>query len=366
MRIEAAIAKGIDQDFVIQDVELEEPRPDEVLVKLVATGICHTDIFMRDHKIYPIPHPVVLGHEGAGIVVRAGAGVTKVRPGDRVIMTAGACGHCRSCGVGKPSYCDEFHSHNFIGTRPDGTTPLSQNGRPIHYFQSQSSFATHAIATERNVVKVSPDAPLAYLGPIGCGIITGAGAIMNSMAVSAGASVAVFGTGGVGLAAIMAAHVVGATTIIAVDLVDTRLDLARKLGATHTINPERVDVREAVMKITRGNGLDFTLDTTANMRVLKLAMDLLAMRGVCGFVGGAPKGREVTVDVEHMMTGGRTLRGIILGDSNPDDFITKLVGLYMKGRFPIDKLVTFYDFREINRAVADALSGKVVKPILRF
>jgi aryl-alcohol dehydrogenase len=366
MQILAAIARGVESDFSVEQATLEKPRPGEVLVKLVATGICHTDIFMRDHKIYPIPHPVVLGHEGAGVVVKTGVGVSKVKPGDRVVMTAGACGHCRSCNIGKPSYCEEFNEHNFIGSRPDGSSPLSQNGEMLHYFQSQSSFASHAIATEQNVVKMPDDAPLEMLGPIGCGVITGAGAILNSMSVGPGASVAVFGTGAVGLSAIMAAHLVGASTIVAVDLVDSRLELAKQLGATHAINSGRESAPETIMQLTKGVGLDYTLDTTANMTVLRQAMDVLAMRGACGFVGGAPKGMEISIDVEHIMTGGRTIRGIILGDTNPDVFIVKLVDLFMKGRYPIDKLITFYDFRDINRAVGDALSGRVVKPVLRF
>ena len=236
----------------------------------------------------------------------------------------------------------------------------------IHYFQSQSSFASFAIATERNVVKVPRDAPLEMLGPIGCGIITGAGAVMNSMKVEAGASIAVFGTGSVGLAAIMAARLIGAATIIAVDLVDKRLELARELGATHTINSRTQSAPEKILELTNGAGLDYTLDTTANMKVLRQAMDVLAMRGTCGFVGGAPKGAAVTIDVEHIMTGGRSIRGIILGDANPDVFLTKLVDLFTKGRFPIDKLITFYNFADINTAVEDALAGRVVKPVLRF
>jgi aryl-alcohol dehydrogenase len=366
MQIQAAVARAIEAPFTIEEVSLEEPRIDEVLVKLVATGICHTDIFMRDHKIYPIPHPVVLGHEGAGIVERVGAGVTKVRPGDHVIMTAGSCGHCGSCAVGLPSYCDSFNEHNFHGARPDGSSPLSRGGEVIHYFESQSSFANCAIGTERSVVKVPREAPLEMLGPIGCGIITGAGAVMNSMRMEAGASIAVFGTGSVGLAAIMAAKLIGAATIVAVDLVDRRLDLARELGATHTINSGVEQAPEAIMALTGGRGLDYTLDTTASMVVLRQAMDVLAMRGTCGFVGGAPKGAAVTIDVEHIMTGGRTIRGIILGDANPDVFLNTLVDLFVKGRFPIDRLITFYPFADINQAVEDALAGRVVKPVLRF
>ena len=365
MEIQAAVARGIDAPFAIETVTLEEPRFDEVLVRLVATGICHTDISMRDHKIYPVPHPVVLGHEGAGIVERIGSGVTKVKPGDPVILTSASCGHCPSCDASLPFYCYEFNELNFAGHRRDGSSPFSQNGETIHYYQGQSSFATHTVIRERAVVKVPEDAPLEMLGPLGCGIITGAGGIINSLRVGADASVAVFGAGSVGLSAVMAAKLTGAGTIIAVDLVDARLALARELGATDTINPSRESVPEAVRRIA-GVGVDFSFETTASMKVLRQAIDILAPRGTCGFVGGAPKGIEVSIDVEHVMTGGRTIRGIIEGDANPDAFLPKLVDLFMKGRFPIDKLVTFYPFAEINRAVADSLSGKVVKPILRF
>jgi aryl-alcohol dehydrogenase len=366
MQIQAAVAHAIEAPLIIEAVALEAPRFDEVLVKLVATGICHTDIFMRDHKIYPIPHPVVLGHEGAGIVECVGAGVTKVKPGDHVIMTAGSCGHCAGCAVGRPSYCDSFNEHNFHGGRSDGSSPLSRKDETIRYFQSQSSFASYAIGTERSVVKVPREAPLEMLGPIGCGVITGAGAVMNALQVKPGASIAVFGTGSVGLAAIMAAKLIGAATIVAVDLVARRLDLARELGATHTMNSGAQSTPEAIMALTGGRGLDYTLDTTASMVVLRQAMDALAMRGTCGFVGGAPKGAAVTIDVEHIMTGGRTIRGIILGDANPDVFVNILVDLFVKGRFPIDKLITFYPFVDINLAIEDALAGRVVKPVLRF
>ncbi|MDO8360745.1 MAG: NAD(P)-dependent alcohol dehydrogenase [Devosia sp.] len=366
MDITAAVARGIGQPFSIEPVQIEEPRDDEVLVRLVATGICHTDMSMRDHKIYPVPHPVVLGHEGAGIIERVGKAVTKVVPGDHVILVSGACGHCPSCEAGLPVYCYHFNEHNFYGSRADGTSPLSQHGEMMHYFQAQSSFATFSIARERNVVRVPKDAPLEMLGPFGCGVMTGAGAIINSMPVDVGDSVAVFGTGAVGLSAIMAAKLVGAATIVAVDMLDSRLDLARELGATDTINPQNEDMAAALKRITGGVGLNYALDTTANMGVLRQAIDALAPRGTCGFVGGAPPGMELTIDVEHVMVGGRTIRGIIQGDSNADVFLPKLVELFVKGRFPIDKLIRFYPFVEINNAVADALSGKVVKPVLRF
>jgi aryl-alcohol dehydrogenase len=365
MEITAAVARAKFAPLSLETLTLEDPRPNEVLVRLVATGICHTDMSMRDHAIYPIPHPVVLGHEGAGVVERIGAAVTKVKPGDHVIMTIDSCGHCPSCQDGVPPYCYEFFEHNFTGSRTDGTSPLSKSGEKIHCFQHQSSFATHCVCGERNVVKVDRDAPLDLLGPLGCGVITGAGGVINSMSVGVGKSIAVFGAGAVGLSAVMAAKLVGAGKIIAVDRVDSRLALARELGATHTINVDREVAPAAIMAIT-GVGVDYTFETTANMVVLKQAMDVLAPRGICGFVGGAPKGAAVTIDVEHIMTGGRTIRGIIEGDTNADVFLPKLIELHRLGRFPIDRLVTFYPFAEINKAIEDALSGKVVKPVLRF
>ncbi|HWW35922.1 MAG TPA: NAD(P)-dependent alcohol dehydrogenase [Xanthobacteraceae bacterium] len=365
MQITAAIARAKNAPLSLEEVSLAEPRADEVLVKLVAAGICHTDISMRDHIIYPVPHPVVLGHEGAGIVERIGAGVTRLAPGDPAILTSASCGHCPSCDSWLPIYFYEFNDRNFGGTRIDGSSPLSKGSEVIHYYQGQSSFATHAVIRERSVVKVPKEAPLEMLAPLGCGIMTGAGAVINSLGAGIDDSVAVFGTGSVGLSAIMAAKLVGAGAIIAVDLVDSRLALARELGATHAINPQTQSAPEAIRRILP-LGVDFIVDTTANANVLRDAVALLAPRGTLGMVGGAPKGLEFPLDVEHVLTGGRTVPGIIEGDANPDVFLPKLVDLFVKGKFPIDRLVTFYPFARINDAIADALSGKVVKPILRF
>ena len=209
MQITAAVARAKNAPLSLEEVSLAEPRADEVLVRLVAAGICHTDISMRDHIIYPVPHPVVLGHEGAGIVERIGAGVTRLAAGDPVILTSASCGHCPSCDSGLPIYCYEFNDRNFTGTRIDGSSPLSKGGEIIHYYQGQSSFATHAVIRERSVVKVPKEAPLEMLAPLGCGIMTGAGAVINSLGVGIDDSVAVFGTGSVGLSAIMAAKLVG-------------------------------------------------------------------------------------------------------------------------------------------------------------
>lgn len=364
MQITAAVARAKEAPLSLEEISIGEPRSDEVLVHLVATGICHTDISMRDHIIYPVPHPVVLGHEGAGIVERIGAGVTRLSPGDPVILTSASCGHCPSCDAGLPIYCYEFNERNFAGARIDGSSPLSKGNEVIHYYQGQSSFATHAVIRERSVVKAPRGAPLEMLAPLGCGIMTGAGAVINSLGVDIDDSIALFGTGSVGLSAIMAAKLVGAGTIIAVDLVESRL-VACELGATHAVNSQHQSALEAIRGISP-LGVDFIVDTTANAGVLRDAVALLAPRGTLGMVGGAPKGLEFPLDVEHILTGGRTVRGIIEGDANPDIFLPKLVDLFMKGKFPIDRLVTFYPFARINEAIADALSGKVVKPILRF
>lgn len=362
----AAIARGIGAAFEIEEVELDEPRQDEAIVRIVAVGICHTDMSMRDHKIYPVPHPIVMGHEGAGIVERVGSAVTKVAPGDHVVLSFGSCGKCPSCLNHRPSYCDSFYEYNFAGGRCDCSTTLRQHGKPVHTFQSQGSFATHAVVAERAMVKVRKDVPLEYLAPMGCAVQTGAGGVLNSLGLKPNESLAVFGTGSVGLSALMAANLAGAGTLIAVDLVDSRLELARELGATHVINPSRQDSYEEIMRITEGRGLNYTFDTTANMKILKTAMAVLAKSGVCGFVGGAPKGMEVTVDVEHMMTGGRALRGIILGDCDPDVFIPQMADLFERGRFPIDRIIRTYPFAEINKAVEDSEHGTTVKPVLKM
>ncbi len=284
MQIEAAVARKEFAPLNFEALDLEEPRHNEVRVRLVGSGVCHTDVAIRDQTIVPMPQPIVLGHEGAGIVEKVGASVTKVNVGDRVILSGDSCGNCPSCQVSLPSYCYEFLQRNFGGGRADGTTPLSRNGEKVHTFMGQGSFATHAVCHDRNVIKVTDEAPLELLGPLGCGVITGAGAVINSLKVGVGKSIAVFGTGSVGLSAVMAAKLVGAGKIIAIDLRDDRLKLARELGATHSVNPDNESISEAIKRII-GSGVDFTLETTALMPILRQAIDVLAPRGTCGFVG---------------------------------------------------------------------------------
>lgn len=365
MDVRAAVTNAKGAPFEIETLELGALASDEVLVDVATAGICHTDLIVRD-QWYPVPLPAVLGHEGAGTVAAVGAGVTAFAPGDRVAMSFGSCGVCATCRTGHPSYCHDFFGHNFAAGRSDGSTALSRDGEPIHsHFFSQSSFATRAVATDRNLVKLPDDVPFEVAAPFGCGLQTGAGAILNSFRVPAGASVAVFGTGTVGLAAVMGAVIAGATTIIGVDTRPERLELARELGATHTILAGAEDVPAAILRAT-GHGADFAVETTGLPAVLRTAVDTTGPAGQTGVIGAPAFGTEVTLDVNTILTAGRCVRGIVEGDSVAPVFIPRLLELWRQGRFPVERLTTAYDFDEIERAAADAEAGRVLKAVLRM
>ena len=364
MKITAAVTEAEGAPFALQELDVGDLRPDEVLVRVVAAGICHTDLIVRD-QWYPVPLPAVLGHEGAGIVERVGDAVRSCAVGDRVGMTFDSCGRCRSCATGRPSYCHGFFERNFLTRRPaDGSTVLSRRGEPIgaHYF-GQSSFATHAVAGERNVVRIDGPIPLEVAAPFGCGIQTGAGAVLNTLRAPAGSSIAIFGSGAVGLAALMGAVVAGCQSIIAVDVNAERLELARELGATLIVDAGTGDAAERIVAATAG-GVDYSLETSGRPEVLRQAVDCLAPTGTCGVIGAPRFGAEVTLDVNTILTGGRTVRGIVEGDSVPSVFLPTLVRLWEAGRFPADRLITTYDLDQIDEAAQDAEAGRTIKPVL--
>ncbi len=366
IQIRAAVAREPGADLSIEEIILDGPREDEILVRVVATGVCHTDLVVIAGHL-PTPMPVVLGHEGAGVVEAVGATVTKVKPGDRVVMTFNTCGSCPSCNSGEMAYCYEFFPRNFFATRADGSVAFKNGAGDVHSnFFGQSSFATHALAHERNIVKLDVDeGDLPLMGPLACGIQTGAGTVMNALKVQAGKSFVVFGAGSVGLAAVMAAKVQGASTIIAVDLHDSRLDLARDLGATHTVNAAAPEAVDRIKAIT-GGGVNYALDTTGLPPVIRQAVDALAPRGRAAVLGAPMPGSEISVDNTDFMSTGKTLMGVVEGESDGDTFIPRLVSLWKEGRFPFDRLVTFYEFDEINRAIRDSHDGKSIKPILKI
>jgi aryl-alcohol dehydrogenase len=363
MEMQGAVIYEPSGKFSIEKLTIEDPRDTEVLVRIVATGICHTDLAGRDQHI-PVPLPSVFGHEGAGVVEKVGPRVTKVAPGDHVALSWTCCGICPSCKSGNDPYCVNFLPLNFGGARPDGSTTLKKGDQVIHgNFFGQSSFAELALADERNVVKVPEDIPVEILGPLGCGIQTGAGAVMNSLRPKPGSAIAVFGIGPVGISAVLAALVCGCTTVIAVDIHEGRLEKALELGATHTVNASKVDPVETILEIT-GGGPEFSLECVGNPAVLRQAVDCLPLLGVCGLLGVVPPGTEVALDMDKIMNG-RTVKGIIEGDAIPDLFIPKLIDLYRQGRFPFDKMITFYPFADIEKAVEDMEKGRVIKPVLR-
>ncbi|MBV8132227.1 MAG: NAD(P)-dependent alcohol dehydrogenase [Alphaproteobacteria bacterium] len=364
MRVTAAVMEEKSSAFKLDSLELDTPRPDEVLVKITATGICHTDLHARD-GYFAMPYPAVYGHEGAGIVAAVGSAVEYLVAGDHVVMSFPWCGGCEHCREDRRSYCRRGRELKSSGARADGSTTMRRNRAPVYgsFFQ-QSSFATYALTTARNAVKVRRDAPIEFLGPLGCGLQTGAGAVLNVMQPEAGKSFVVFGAGSVGLAGLMAAKLARCEPIIAVDIRANRLQLARSLGATHTIDNVREDAVATIREIT-GGGVHFALETSALPAVFRQAVDCLLTRGTCVLVGSARRGVEVSFEMSTLQAG-RIVRGVIQGDSRPDLFIPHLVDLFVAGRFPIDRLVTFYDFASINQAVADAVNGRTIKPVLRM
>lgn len=362
--IQAAVVRAKGGAFKIEALSLEEPGPGEVLVRIFGVGLCHTDLVVRDQD-YPTPLPAVLGHEGSGVVERVGPGVTKVAPGDHVVLSYASCGQCMNCLNGRNAYCVDLYGRNFSGARPDGSHPCKDgHGTEVSsYFFAQSSFADLALATERNTVKIRRDVPLELMGPLGCGIQTGAGAVINALKPGTGSSIAIFGAGSVGLAAVMAARVAGCAAIIAVDLNEDRLALARELGATDTVNAGSGDPVAAIQALTGGEGVQYSLECIGLPKAVRQSVDCLRLTGVCGIIGASPLGTEFSLDMNGMLFG-RTVRGIIEGDSIPDIFIPQLIELWRQGRFPFDKLIRFYPLAEIEDAVRAAESGEVLKAIL--
>lgn len=362
----AAVVHSAGAPFLLEEVELDEPRATEVLVRMVATGLCHTDLSVAAGYI-PFPLPGVMGHEGAGIVEAVGSAVQRVAPGDHVLASFTSCGQCDHCGGGHPAYCYDFLSMNLIGgKRPDGSHTIHQGATPINaHFFGQSSLARHALIDERSLVKVSPDAPLEMLAPLGCGIQTGVGAVLNVLHPGPASTMVVFGAGGVGLAAVMGAALTSAARVIVVDIVPSRLELARGMGATDTIDARSVDAVEAVMELTSGRGVDYTIEATGNIDVVGQAIQVLAPLGTCALIGAPPAGFTAPLGVQFMLDGRRVV-GITEGDSDPEHFIPALVDLYQSGRLPIDRLIRHYAFEDIEKAAADAHDGTTIKPVLLF
>ena len=362
MKITAAVLRTGQGPFTIEELEMGDPGPHEVRVEVVAAGMCHTDLLSRELPPEFFGGPQVYGHEGAGIVEAVGSAVTSVKPGDKVVLSFNSCGSCPSCAKRRYPYCFDFQLHNMIGGRPDGSSAFTDaSGARVgsHYF-GQSSFASHTIVAERSVVKVDASSPIERMGPLGCGIQTGAGAILNTLAVEAGSSVVITGAGALGLSAVMAAKVAGAGTIVAVDRHQSRLDLAAKYGATHTVSGSPAEITAAIREAT-GYGSDYAFDTTGNAAIVRASHDALNVTGTIALAGVGFG--DLTIDFLSMISG-RTITGVMEGDSIPQEFIPRLAALNAEGKFPYHELITEFPLDRINEAEAASASGEVIKPVL--
>lgn len=357
-----AVSAGPTAPFAVTEVTVDDPRDDEILVKINATGICHTDLFFKG-VIPAETGPCLLGHEGAGVVQAVGAAISDVRPGDHVVLSYRSCGNCPFCRAGHPAYCEHSVALNALGHRSDGTPKLHVEGKPLlgNYF-GQSSFAGYALAGRDNTVVVGDDVDLAAVAPLGCGFQTGAGAVLNVLRPQRASRLVVYGAGSVGLAAVLAAVTLDVQTIVAVDPLPARRAAAEAFGAI-AVDPTSDDAESQLSAATSG-GATHAVDTTGLPAVIAKGLAALAARGEFVVIGLGES--DVTVNVQDLLVRGKTLRGCIEGDGNVQEFIPRLVELYQAGRFPIDRLITTYRAEEINTAIADQEAGKVIKPVLMW
>jgi len=364
MKITAVVARTPGADFTLETVELDEPRADEIRVRIHAVGLCHTDLVARDGAM-PFALPAVLGHEGAGVVEAVGADVTKVATGDRVAITFRSCGACARCKSGDPAYCHSMPAMNYIGMRLDGSKSIHQDGADLaSNFFGQSSLATHALTYERNLIKLPADMPFEVAGPMGCGIQTGAGGIMKALACEAGSSLLILGGGAVGLSAVMGAKIQGCGTVIVVEPHAVRRALALELGATHVIDPVAEPDLAAAVRAIVAIGVDYAFDTTGRPDTLTATMACLGPKGVFGIVGIPPAGTPMPGDLGTVLTFGQTVRGIIEGDSDPDVFLPELMTHWREGRLPLERLIKTFPLAQINEAVVAQHHGDCVKVVL--
>jgi aryl-alcohol dehydrogenase len=365
VKTRSALVQSPGAPFEIVDLDLDEPRQDEILVRIKAVGLCHTDLTVKD-MLPAEMFPRVFGHEGAGVVEAVGAEVTGVQVGDHVVMSIRSCRACGQCHSGGYAYCEQTLLLNYMGYRMDGSTTMHDGEQAVQAsFFGQSSFSEFAIGYTDNVVVIDPSIDLSVAAPFGCGFQTGAGAVMNTIKPAANSSLVVYGTGAVGIAAVAAAHALGVQTVIAVDTMASRLEAAASVGAT-TLNPTALDGTSLVEKIKEltGGGATASVDTTAVPEVVSQAVQALAPRGklVVVGVGAAP----YTFDSLDLMQNGKVVQGCIEGDSDPLVMVPELLRMNRDGRLPLDRLITTYAFDDINTAVADVTAGKVVKPVLVF
>ena len=365
MRTTVAVVNGPGQEFLFEEVEVDGPRADEVLVRILASGVCHTDLSLRE-TLPEEMFPRVFGHEGAGVVEEVGADVTGIEVGDHVVLSLASCRTCAKCRSGQTGYCEQALVLNYMGFRTDGSTAYARASGPVYgHFLGQSSLSRHAVVHASSVIVVDSDLDLSKVAPFGCGFQTGAGAILNVARPGPHDSVVVYGVGAVGLAAVAAAKASGVETVVAVDLTPSRLEVAERLGAIG-VNPSElgeVSVVDRVKELTDG-GAAYGVETTAVPAVIKQAAQSLAVQGTLVVLGLDMSQPEFPVDAIDILQNGKVIRGSIEGDSDPQEMVPRMLRMLADGTLPLDELVTTYPFTEINAAISDVLEGKVVKPVL--
>ncbi|MDE3109593.1 MAG: NAD(P)-dependent alcohol dehydrogenase [Acidobacteriota bacterium] len=361
MKVHAAVAYEGQTQLSIEHLDLGDPGPDDILVRIAGCGLCHTDVKALAGRM-GVPKPIVLGHEGAGVVERVGERVAGIEPGDHVVLTYDSCGVCHACAAGNPAYCARTTALNFSDGRFGEPGTFTKNSELVHgHFFGQSSFADFAMAKPRNAVVVRKDAPLEIAGVLGCSVQTGAGAVTNALQPPAGSSIAIFGVGPVGLSAVLGAVLRGCAQIIAVDVLPQRLELARKLGATHAVlaGPD-MNPASAIRRNFPG-GVNYSLDTTGRPDAAQHAIAALAPKGSFGFLTIPAGGLQINMSTVFLQ--GLSVRGIVQGDSVPHSFIPQLLDFFLAGRLPFDRFLTRYNLSQINQAIADQAEGKVAKPV---
>ncbi|VFA98240.1 NAD(P)-dependent alcohol dehydrogenase [Nocardia cyriacigeorgica] len=362
MRTSAVLSRDPRAGFTVETVDIDEPRAGEILVRIVAAGVCHTDLVSR--RAGAGDRPVLLGHEGAGVVEAVGPGVNAVRPGDHVVLTFRHCGGCANCRAGRPAYCRRANALNQFGRRAHDKPRVTVDGVPVlDGFFGQSSFAGYALAAEDNTVVIDSAVDLALAAPFGCGFQTGMGAVLNVLRPEPGSWLAIYGAGAVGMAALLAARTMPDVRVAVVETAAARRELARELGADAAIDPAESPTLPVIRELTDG-GATHALDTTGSASVLGDAVAALTTGATVVAVGlsaGTPP-----IDVSDIVLYGKTIRGCLEGDAVPGEFIPQLLDLHSRGLLPAQRLITRYPHTEIDRALADQRAGRVVKPVLTW
>ncbi|MBI3918823.1 MAG: Zn-dependent alcohol dehydrogenase [Betaproteobacteria bacterium] len=362
--MKAAVFRKVHEPLTIEAVEIDEPRGREILVRTVATGVCHSDLHVVDGLgRFPLDRPYVLGHEGAGVVEAVGADVTTLKPGDHVVAClSGFCGSCAQCLAGHPNLCT-----GGLVTRPESAPPrLTQNGAPIRQFLGISSYAEHMLLHENSVVKIDADLPLDRAALVGCGVLTGVGAALRTSGLEAGQTVAVFGCGGVGLSIVQGARIGGARQIIGVDVFESKLDLARRMGATHVVNSANDDPAQAVRALTRGAGVDHAFEAVGNAKLVRQAIESLAIRGTATIVGVLPP--DATIEFPWMAIRPECrVQTCRMGSNRFRIDIPRYLEFYRQGKLLLDEMVSRRGrLDDINDAFRAMKAGEVARSVLTF